>query len=312
MTTKKPTRDELEGRYVGALQGYFLRSGEAELHHAYELGRQAVADGLGILDLIAIHDRAIAKVLVQNPAPAEPVEVVRKAGEFFTETMSPFEMTHRAFEEANAALSHVNDALEKEAKRIAHALHDDAGQLLAAVYIKLDEICRGSPPGAQKGLREVQDLLGKIEEHLRQLSHELRPTILDDLGLVPALEFLADGVSKRTGLPIAVEGFKGGRLPPSIETALYRIIQEALTNVMKHARASRVHIRLRRTRKAVRCSVADDGIGFRASDPLSGVKERGLGIIGIRERLNALEGSLRIISAQNRGTELQITVPIAR
>src|SRR6266581_1244203 len=97
-----------------------------------------------------------------------------------------------------------------------------------------------------------------------RLSHELRPTVLGDLGLKPALEFLAEGVSKRTKQRITVEGFKGERLPVSIETALYRIVQEALNNAAKHARATRVTIRLRRTESAVICSVLDNEVG---SDP---------------------------------------------
>ena len=109
-----------------------------------------------------------------------------------------------------------------------------------------------------------------------RLSHELRPTVLGDLGLTPALEFLAERVSKRTKQRITVEGFKGERLPVSIETALYRIVQEALNNATKHARATRVTIRLRRTENAVICSVLDSGVGFDscgvragATDPVS-------------------------------------------
>src|SRR5207253_4611449 len=97
---------------------------------------------------------------------------------------------------AERALRHLNEALEEEVKRIAHALHDEAGQLLASVHIGLAEIARDLPPHVAQRLADVGGLLNKIEEQLRHLSHELRPTILDDLGLQPALEFLADGVSR--------------------------------------------------------------------------------------------------------------------
>src|SRR5207302_1332613 len=141
---------------------------------------------------------------------------------------------------AEEALRGLNEALEEEIKRIAHALHDEAGQLLASVHIGLAEVARDLPPHTARRLDDVRGLLTKIEEQLRHLSHELRPTILDDLGLRPAIEFLADGVSRRTGLQITVEGVPGKRMPAPTETALYRIVQEALTNVTKHAQASRV------------------------------------------------------------------------
>src|SRR3989449_3705797 len=118
-----------------------------------------------------------------------------------------------------------------------------------------------SPSEGSGRLQGVRELLDQIEEQLRHLSHELRPPILDDLGLGPALEFLAEGVSRRTGLRITVEGGNGNRLPGVIETALYRVVQEALNNVSKHARATRVQIRVWRTDKLIRCSVSDDGRG---------------------------------------------------
>ena len=114
---------------------------------------------------------------------------------------------------------------------------------------------------------------------------------MGDLGLKPALEFLAEGVSKRTKQRSTVEGFKSERLPASIETALYRIVQEALNNAAKHAWATRVTIRLRRTENAVICSVLDNGVGFDPCDVRAGSDGPGLGLIGIRERLHALGGT---------------------
>ncbi|NJD67493.1 MAG: PAS domain S-box protein [candidate division NC10 bacterium] len=208
------------------------------------------------------------------------------------------------------ALRHLNETLEQESRRIAHALHDEAGQLLAAVDIALDEFAHELPPPAQPHLQEVKALLDQIEAQLRHVSHELRPTVLDDLGLVPALEFLAEGVSARTGLSITVEGPTTGRLPLAIETALYRTVQEALTNVTKHAQAKSVSVQVKRENRRLRCTIRDDGIGFDASAVQTRKGERGLGLIGIRERLDALGGRLQITSAPGRGTELAITVPL--
>jgi signal transduction histidine kinase len=144
-----------------------------------------------------------------------------------------------------------------------------------------------------------------MEERLRGLSHELRPTILDDLGVLPALGFLASGFSARTGTVADVRGSTDGRLPPVVETAIYRIVQEALANVARHARARRVAIRIERRDAWLRCSVRDDGVGLpRASRP------GGLGLVGIRERLDALGGRMRIGSVAGGGTELKVSIPL--
>ncbi|MBI4271519.1 MAG: PAS domain S-box protein [Candidatus Rokubacteria bacterium] len=211
---------------------------------------------------------------------------------------------------AEEALRRLNEALEDEAKRIAHALHDEAGQLLASVHIVLGEIARDLPPHASRRLEDVTGLLTKIEEQLRHLSHELRPTILDDLGLRPALEFLADGVSRRTGLLISVEGFKGKRLPAPIETVVYRVVQEALTNASKHAQATRVAIRLAREGRFLRCAIRDDGAGFDVPAVLARQGTRGLGLVGIQERLSAVGGTLDIDSTPGSGAELIVSVPV--
>jgi PAS domain S-box-containing protein len=211
---------------------------------------------------------------------------------------------------AERALRHLNEALEEEVKRIAHALHDEAGQLLASVHIGLADVARDLPAPAAKRLEDVRGLLDKIEEQLRHLSHELRPTILDDLGLGPALEFLADGVSKRTGLAITVEGSPGKRLTAPAETALYRIVQEALTNVTKHAQATRVYIKFMRNRRFLRGVIRDDGVGFDVPTVLTRRGSRGLGLTGIRERLHAVGGTLDIIATPRGGTQLILTVPV--
>jgi signal transduction histidine kinase len=200
--------------------------------------------------------------------------------------------------------------LEEEDPRTPPATHDEAGQLLASVHIGLAEVARDLPSHAAQRLEDVRGLLDKIEEQLRHLSHELRPTILDDLGLGPALEFLADGASRRTGLQIVVEGSPGKRLPAPTETALYRIVQEALTNVTKHAQATRVSITFVRSGRLLRCAIRDDGVGFDVPTVLTRWGSRGLGLTGIQERLHAVGGTLDIIATPRGGTQLIISVPV--
>lgn len=199
---------------------------------------------------------------------------------------------------------------EEEAKRIAHALHDEAGQLLASMHLSLEEFAGELPASAQTRLQSMKGHLHRIEDQLRRLSHELRPTILDDLGLQPALHFLAQGFATRMGIPVTVEGSTGGRHAPPVETAIYRIVQEALANVTKHARATHVKIQLQQEADTIRCNVRDDGVGFEVPALLAQRGKPGLGLLGIRERLDALGGTLSITSAPGRGTELRLTIPI--
>lgn len=228
----------------------------------------------------------------------------------FDEMAAALQARQAEAERAEAALRRLNEALEQETRRIAQALHDEAGGLLAVVYIALDECVRDLPPAAHDRLQEVRAHLDRIDEQLRRLSHELRPTILDDLGLVPALEFLAQGVSKRAGLSIAVEGDSEGRLPAPVETALYRCVQEGLANVTKHAKAASVRIQLQREAQEIRCVLRDNGIGFDLPAVLAQKGDRGLGLIGMQERLKALDGKLQVTSSPGQGAELLITIPL--
>jgi signal transduction histidine kinase len=217
-------------------------------------------------------------------------------------------MAHRAVREANAALRGLNDHLEEQTRRISRELHDQAGQFLASVYLALDDLARDMPGDMGERLLAVKGLLDRIEEQLRRLSHELRPMILDDLGLVAALEFLGMGFAARHALEIRVHGRSEERLPGPIETVLYRIVQEALNNVAKHARAATVTIAVSRDARHVSCSVRDDGVGFDPQATRGG--DHGIGLMGIRERLTPLGGVLSIASGPGIGTELRVTIPL--
>jgi len=144
-----------------------------------------------------------------------------------------------------------------------------------------------------------------MEAQLRRLSHELRPTILDDLGLLPALQLLAQRVAERTGLCIRVHRALAGRLAPAIETALYRIMQEGLTNITKHAAATHVDLQLWQDGGRVHGLLRDDGVGFAVEQVVSQTGPRGLGLLGIQERLEALGGTLQITSAPGQGTAVR-------
>ncbi len=202
------------------------------------------------------------------------------------------------------------EAQEAERHRIAHELHDEAGQLLASVHLALEEAVIGLPSGFRQRFHQVRHHLDAIETELRRLSHELRPTILDDLGLLPALQVLAEGVGARTGLCIHVDSAIDGRLAPAIETALYRIMQEGLTNITKHATATQVQLQLWRDGRWVHSLLQDDGVGFVVDQVVNQKGPRGLGLLGMQERVEALGGTLQITSAPGQGTTLHITLPV--
>ena len=299
---------ELVPQYASAFRAYLDSGAEEGLRRAYELGRTALSDGLGVLEMAVVLHRAVLSVGPRRRRT--PEQLATATEDFFLECLSPFEMAHRGVQEANAALRHVNEMLEDVAKRIAHALHDEAGQLLASVYLALDGVAHELPPAQRRRLDDIKALLDSVSEQLRRLSHELRPTVLDDLGLVPALEFLAEGVAKRTGLTITVDGSLAVRAGGSTEMVIYRIVQEAFNNVVRHAGASRVDVLLREEPGQLHCSIKDDGVGFDVPSALAGHGAKGLGLCGIRERVESLGATLDILSAPGQGTELRFTIPI--
>jgi PAS domain S-box-containing protein len=207
------------------------------------------------------------------------------------------------------ALRRLNDTMEAEAKRIAYELHNEAGQLLAAAHIALGAAVRNVPAAVQESLREVSGVFHELDEELRRMAHELRPMILDRLGLRAALEYLAQGVARRTGLRITVEGTCEGRLSQTIEASLYRAVQESVTNVVKHARATAITIRLTQSAREICCAIRDDGVGFIADSAL-GRAGAGLGLTANMSRVEALGGTFRIVSNRGDGTEVTMTIPL--
>lgn len=433
----KSQLEQFSEQYAAALARHLSGGGEMTLKSAYEIGRSALENGLGLVEMAVTHEQALRGILsgaadILNIAPMSSA-----AAKFFVESLTPFEMALRGYHEANEALRaseeryrelfenandivfttdlegnfvsvnkaceqltgyqrdhkpplsfsdivapecvdlvqrmmstkltdnmtttyeleiltkdhrrvplevstrlifregksigiqgigretterrraqealrQLNAALEEQAKRIAHALHDEAGQLLATVHIELEEAVQDVPPESGGRFEKIRETLYEIEDQLRQFSHELRPTVLDDLGLNAGLEFLAKNVARRTGISISFENSFGGRLPAPVETALYRITQEALTNITKHAQARNVLLLLREERQKVYYSIRDDGVGFDAASVLSRRGDRGLGLLGIQMRLDAFGGSFSISSEPQKGSELLMTIPIGR
>lgn len=302
--------NDLDAMYLAALEDYLRQHDESCLHRAYELGRRAVREGRSILEMIEQHHKAALQFVSRSESVAACAHVLEASATFLREAISPYEMTNRAYGEANAALRRLNETLEAEINRLAYVLHDDAGQLLAVVHIKLEDIGRSQPAHLRERLQEVRQVLDQVEDQLRSMAHELRSPALEDQGLVPALQSLGASVSRRTGLRVTVDAPGFARLPAEIEGVLYRVVQEALKNSSKHAHAHAARICFWRKPGFVCCSIEDDGTGFDQSAIASGKVRRGLGLMGIEERLQVLGGSCEIHSAPGEGTRLNVKIPL--
>jgi signal transduction histidine kinase len=305
---KKKSAPTFEEEYRSAIAGCTRRGDESALGRAYELGRRAINEKKSLMEIVALHHQVLYEAL-STATGLRQKELLAATTEFLAELLSPYEMAHRGVQDAIAALRKLNETLEEEIKRIAHAVHDDAGQLLVAVHLALADVARGLPEPQKEQLGQIKELLKQVEKQLRRYSHELRPTILDDLGWIPAIRFLAEGVAKRANLSIQIKTTVSGRLPGAVEIAVYRIVQEALTNAAKHSKANQVQIRIGRRNRVFSCSIEDDGVGFDLLATQSNFKRRGLGLIGMQERLNGIGGTLSIVSAPGKGTRLLIQVP---
>ena len=297
----------LDERYCDALAAYLEEGRESDLLRGYEFGRDAISKGMGVLELAMLHSQAVRATL--NGSRGDLARLLDAQTAFFIEALSPFEMVHRGVRDGTQVVRRLNEMLEAQAKRIAYALHSEAGQLLASVHFALAEAERGMPPANAAHLGAVRALLGEIEVRLRNLSHELRPTVLEDLGLATAIELLADSISKRWGLPVDVRIALHGDFPATIENTVYRIIQEALTNAAKHAGASQVEVVAETRGHKIVFSIRDDGTGF---DSTEGLRKRrpGLGLTEIRERVASLGGVVRLGLNNDRGTDITIELPL--
>jgi PAS domain S-box-containing protein len=210
------------------------------------------------------------------------------------------------------------NAQEEERKKISRELHDELGQALTAMSINLaiadTALPTGSDPLVGERLAETSELVDRTLEQIRDLSLELRPSLLDDLGLLPALRWYVNGYAERGGVDVELEAIGlDDRLTPAMETVLYRVCQEALTNVARHAQASTVLIRLEHTHDTVTAVIEDDGVGFDAGQPAApGHPRRGIGLLGLRERVSSQGGSIRVESRPESGTRLIVKIPIPR
>jgi PAS domain S-box-containing protein len=204
-------------------------------------------------------------------------------------------------------------AQERERNRIARELHDELGQALTMLQMDLAWCKAKTPAGADDlaaRLARMETLLAGTVAATRRIAADLRPLMLDDLGLVPALEWLAQNFSQRTGIrcTLGVGDLPAAELPGAHSSAVYRIVQESLTNAAKHARASAVEVSVREEAGDLLVQVRDDGVGFAPQVPR---RADALGLVGIRERASMLDGTATIASNLGGGTTVTVRIPLA-
>jgi signal transduction histidine kinase len=257
---------------------------------------------------LLVRDESIGVIAVHDKNGADPRfsdEDLRIAEIFAARAAVAVELRQRV---ARNALERVLSAQEDERRRLARELHDETGQALTSILLGLRGLEEAKDPEAlSAALAEVRDLVRSTLQDVRRLAVELRPKALDDFGLVPAVERLTESFAEQTGIDVEfVHNVPDGRLPPEVETALYRIVQESLTNVVKHARAGHVSIVLTSKAGSISILVEDDGVGFEPSR----VGSDGLGLVGMRERIGLLGGRVTVESRPGAGTTFVAEVPV--
>lgn len=204
-------------------------------------------------------------------------------------------------------------AREEERKSVSRELHDETTQSLAALSFQIQEIIRANnqlPKGVLSKLVELNARTKTIMKRLHRICHRLRPDVLDRLGLIPAVNLMVEDLNEVNIVNIAIN-ISGceRRLPSDVELAIFRILQEALWNIIKYSHATKSHVRLEFQDKKLSISITDNGVGFKVPEKLHSFVEAGkLGLVGIQERIRLLNGKLTINSAQDVGTMIRITL----
>lgn len=216
----------------------------------------------------------------------------------------------RTQEELAAFASEASGVREQEKSRIARELHDELAQTLTA--LKMDTIwvrqrLADDPAGATAKLSQMLAMLDASVAATRRIASDLRPLVLDDLGLVPAIEWLVQNFTQRTGVPCELDVDESLELAEPFATAVFRIVQESLVNVGKHARATLVRVRVAREGADMVLEVQDNGVGFRTADPRPA---QSLGLLGLRERAHLLKGQLSVTSVPGGGTTVRASIPV--
>jgi len=280
------------------------RAGWPQPRHATVPLRTAGGGVIGVMNLILPPRRALTPPeLATLSAIGDQIGLAAERARLYEELREKEALRGKLLEK-------LISAQEDERRRIARELHDEAGQALTALILNLEMAEQASQAVEPQRLARLRGIAEDTLAELRRLIYDLRPTILDDLGLAAAVRWYVKEAVEPQGVQVvmAITG-ADERLPHHIETAVFRIVQEALTNILKHAQARRAHVEIAITPAQVQVVITDDGRGF----DLSGVatrREGGMGLLGMRERAELLGGTLRMASREGEGTRVEAVIPV--
>ncbi len=360
--------------YEAALGKHLKQARASSSKAARGLGLRAVKLGLETLDMARIHEEAMFALVLTNYIASKSEGMIRRAGAFFAEALTPIEETHRGAREANVQLRvmietlsqrtaelaaankelkqeivqrramenslrtsettssqlleksrHMQEELkhlsrrllsaqEEERKRISRELHDVIAQTLTGINLRLATLTlqsTASTKDLQQKIAITQRLVEKSVDIVHRFARDLRPSVLDDLGLIPALRSHIKSFEKQTGIRVAFTAFSAvEKLDGAARTALFRVAQESLTNVSRHAKASRVELSIRKHGGTVCMRIHDNGKGFEAEEgPASARNRNRLGLLGMRERVEMVGGTFCVESAPGRETTIRVEIP---
>ncbi len=267
---------------------------------------------VGPITRMAAYARLVAAGDYTVHVPTNPIRELRDMADAFNEMVEQISRYQAGLRQYVAAIT---KSQEEERRRIARDLHDDTIQALIAIGQRLElarDLIHESPDEAIEQLRDLRKMVTRTIESVRAFSRDLRPTALEDLGLVPALQYLVNNLIQKDGIDasLSVEGSPEG-LPPDLEVTIYRIVQEALTNIHRHAKASLVRVQAQFLPHVITITVRDNGVGFTVPDDITELANQGnYGLLGLRERAQLFGGQLIITSQPGEGTEIQVLLPL--
>lgn len=362
-------------RYQAALLSYLNECPGGHLQPARGMGRQAVAAGLQSLDLAKLHEQILVTEVLPGRPAAKRAALIRQAGTFFTEAITPIESAHSDTREAAVHLNQVVEVLsqrtvelaasnldleqeiarrkaveaalkksehhysqlleqsdrlqeqsrqlsrqilsaqEEERREISRELHDVIAQTLTGINIRLAALKKEAAlntRGLDRNIARTQRLVEHSVNIVHRFARELRPAVLDDLGLVPALHSFLKNFTARTGIRTRLRASAGvEQLDTAKRTVLFRVAQEALTNVARHAQASRVDTNIQKLPDRIGMEITDDGRSFQVQRVMQSRGRKHLGLLGMRERLEMVGGRFDVESAPGKGTTVRAEIPLA-
>ena len=369
----KTTLASLSRAYLTALRKHLQSELTESAAPARRLGMRAVKMGLETLDMARIHEEALIAQVLPHLSARTSDGMIRRAGAFFAEAITPIEETHRGAREANVELQAAISSLtrrteelavsnqelkseiarrkegeeslrtsenttsrllgesrrmqeelrllsrrllsvqEEERKRISRELHDVIGQTLTGINLRLAALNAQSNANASelhKKIAITQRLVEKSVAIVHRFARDLRPAVLDDLGLIPALHSYIKGLAEQTGMRVDFTSFPGVEKQDSaVRTMLYRVVQESLSNVVRHAKASRAKVRIVSLNGGLCMMIKDNGQGFKIEEAMLAKGRKRLGLLGMRERVEMFGGTFQVESSPGKATTIRVEIP---